>query len=152
VSVFETRELMPFAPEDLLALVGDVKAYPAFLPWIKATRLSAQKSTPQGQYFVGEAIIGYKAFRASFTTHVDIDQTVRTITTRLIRGPFKSLVCVWAFSPSPSGTLVDLRLEFEFSEPFLASLLAANMDKAVSKLIKAFTAEAERRYDHVEAV
>jgi coenzyme Q-binding protein COQ10 len=140
---------MPFAPTDLLALVGDVKAYPQFLPWIKATRISGEKPSPNGRYFVGEAVIGYKAFRASFTTHVDLDEAAQTIQTKLIRGPFKNLTCLWAFRTSPSGTLIDLTLDFEFSEPFLANLLVANMEKAVGKLIKAFTAEAERRYEQV---
>jgi coenzyme Q-binding protein COQ10 len=140
---------MPFAPNDLLALVGDVANYPKFLPWIKATRITAAQERAEGQYFVGEAVIGYKAFRAQFSTHVEIDKTARTVSTSLIKGPFKSLACVWAFRDSPSGTLVDLTLDFEFSEPFLAQLLAANMDKAVGKLIKAFTAEAERRYEKV---
>jgi coenzyme Q-binding protein COQ10 len=140
---------MPFAADDLLALVSDVAAYPKFLPWIKATRISALRDGADASYFIGEAIIGYKAFRAQFSTHVDIDKVARSVTTRLIKGPFKSLGCVWTFKPSPSGTLVDLVLDFEFSEPFLANLLAANMDNAVGKLIRAFTAEAERRYEAV---
>jgi coenzyme Q-binding protein COQ10 len=149
VSRFETIELMPFASDDLLALISDVAAYPKFLPWIKATRLSAHKDTSTGRYFIGEAVVGYKAFRAQFSTHVDVDTIGKTVTTRLINGPFKALSCVWALRASESGTLVDLTLDFEFSEPFLANLLASNMDKAVGKLIKAFTAEAERRYDVV---
>jgi coenzyme Q-binding protein COQ10 len=140
---------MPFAPDDLLALVSDVAAYPKFLPWIKATRLSAHRDTPTGRYFIGEAVVGYKAFRAQFSTHVDVDHSAKTVTTRLINGPFKALACIWAFRESESGTLVDLTLDFEFSEPFLANLLASNMDKAVGKLIKAFTSEAERRYDFI---
>ena len=140
---------MPFAPDDLLALVADVKAYPKFLPWIKATRTSDQKPLPDGRYFIGEAVVGYKAFRAQFSTPVDVDNVARTVTTRLINGPFRALACTWAFRASESGTLVDLTLDFEFSEPFLANLLASNMDKAVGKLIRAFTAEAERRYEHV---
>jgi coenzyme Q-binding protein COQ10 len=151
VSRFETIELMPYAPEDLLALVSDVNAYPKFLPWIKATRTSAHRDTPTGRYFVGEAVIGYKAFRAQFSTHVVVDTVARTVTTRLISGPFRALTCIWAFRDSQSGTLVDLSLDFEFSEPFLSNLLASNMDKAVGKLIKAFTAEAERRYDIVRS-
>ena len=150
MSRFETIELMPFAPVDLLALVSDVPAYSRFLPWVKASRISQLKQTPQGRYFVGEAVVGYKAFRSQFSTHVDVDQTQRTVTTRLIQGPFRSLKCVWGFRPSESGTLVDLSLDFEFSEPFLAELLRANMDKAVSKLIMAFTEEAKRRYSQIE--
>jgi coenzyme Q-binding protein COQ10 len=146
VSVFETRELLPFAPDDLLALVSDVAAYPAFLPWVKAARVTRRKD----DYFVGEAVIGYKAFRTSFSTHVDIDRSARTITTRLISGPFKKLVCSWTFSDSLSGCLVDLSLDFEFSELFLANLLKSNMDKAVGKLILAFTEEAKRRYERID--
>jgi coenzyme Q-binding protein COQ10 len=149
LSRFETIELLPFAPDDLLALVGDVSAYPKFLPWIKATRISAFKEVQGGRYFIGEAVIGYKAFRAQFSTHVDIDETARTVSTRLINGPFKRLSCLWAFKPSESGTLVELTLDFEFSEPFLTGLLATNMDKAVNKLIRAFTAEAQKRYETV---
>jgi coenzyme Q-binding protein COQ10 len=140
---------MPFAPDDLLALVSDVAAYPKFLPWIKAARIYGEKPMPNGRYFVGEAIVGFKAFRTQFSTHVDVNKTERCVATRLIKGPFKTLGCVWLFRPSPSGTLVDLTLDFEFSEPFLANLLASNMDKQVAKLIKAFTAEAEKRYEKV---
>lgn len=146
MSRFETIELMPFAPGDLLALVADVPAYPKFLPWIKATRVSAARPLDHGRYFIGEAVVGYKAFRAQFSTHVEVDESAKTVATRLINGPFKSLSCIWTFRASESGTLVDLSLDFEFSEPFLSNLLATNMDKAVGRLIKAFTAEAERRY------
>ena len=91
MSRFETIELMPFAADDLLALVSDVPAYSRFLPWVKASRISQLKQTPQGRYFVGEAVVGYKAFRAQFSTHVDVDETQRIVTTRLIQGPFRSL-------------------------------------------------------------
>lgn len=149
MSRFETIELLPFAPDDLLSLVSDVPAYARFLPWVKASRITQLKKTALGRYFIGEAVVGYKAFRAKFSTHVDVDETARTISTRLIEGPFRSLKCVWGFRPSESGTLVDLSLDFEFSEPFLAQLLRANMDKAVSKLIMAFTDEAKRRYSPI---
>lgn len=145
------RELLPFAPRDLLALVSDVAAYPRFLPWIKATRVSAHRPLPQGRTFIGEAIVGYKAFRAQFSTHVDVDEVALSVETRLIDGPFQHLTCRWAFAPSESGTLIDLDLHYAFSEPFLANLLAANMDKAVKRLIAAFTTEAARRYPPFQA-
>jgi coenzyme Q-binding protein COQ10 len=143
---FEARELLAFAPDDVLALVGDVRAYPRFLPWMKATRLWDVRETPNGEAFKAEAIVGYKAFRGRFSTTVDIDRTARTVATRLIEGPFRALHCLWRLSPSPSGCMVDVAIDFEFSEPVLQSLLQANMDKAVAKLMQAFTAEAEKRY------
>jgi coenzyme Q-binding protein COQ10 len=146
VNRFETTELLAFAPDDLLKLVSDVPAYSSFLPWVKASRTSQEKQTEAGRYFVGEAVIGYKAFRAQFSTHVEINEVARTIHTKLIQGPFKYLACSWQFRPTQSGTLVDLTLDFEFSEPFLSTLLRANMTKAVSRLIMAFTQEAEKRY------
>ncbi|GBF57157.1 ribosome association toxin RatA [Candidatus Phycosocius bacilliformis] len=150
MSRFETRELLPFRPDDLLDLVSDVPAYARFLPWVKAARVSQVRPLDRGRTFIGEAVVGYKAFRTQFSTHVDVDHVARTISTRLINGPFSSLNCVWAFNPTDSGTLVDLTLDFEFSEPFLADLLRANMNKAVSRLMDAFTAEAKRRYALIE--
>lgn len=143
---FEAVELLPFRPEQVFDLVVDVAAYPRFLPWVRAARVSRMQESPEGLAFVGEAVVGFKAFSAGFSTHVLANRAAGTISTGLISGPFRHLDCLWRFNPSPSGALVEVRLDFEFSEPVLTGLLSANMQRAVKRLIEAFTAEAERRY------
>lgn len=143
---FEARELVPFAPDDMLALVADVRAYPSFVPWTKAARVWDRRVGPGGEQFKGEVIVGYRAFRARFATTVAVDPRARLIETKLIDGPFQSLSCQWRFAPSPSGCMIDVAIDFQFSERVLQGLLESNMDKAVSRLMEAFTAEAKRRY------
>jgi coenzyme Q-binding protein COQ10 len=138
---------MPFAPDAMMALVADVQAYPRFLPWVKAARLWGPRGTKDRAHdFSAEVIVGYKAFRARFSTTVDVDFEAGEIRTRLIQGPFRALDCVWRFKTSASGCLIDVTIDFEFAERVLQGLLEANMDKAVTRLMEAFTAEAERRY------
>jgi coenzyme Q-binding protein COQ10 len=132
------------------ALVADVPAYPRFLPWVKAARVWGRKTDPDGVdghvHFNGELVVGFQAFRGQFATTVEVVPGPRQIRTRLLRGPFRQLACIWAFRDSDSGCLIDVTLDFEFSEPLLAALLRSSMDRAVRGLVQAFTDEAERRY------
>jgi coenzyme Q-binding protein COQ10 len=149
MSRFETVELAPFSPGQMQALVADVDSYPRFLPFVKAARTWNRRAGPGGpdhSLFHGELLVGFKAFRGQFATTVEVLPDPLEIRTRLIRGPFRQLACVWGFRDSPSGCLIEVALDFEFSEPFLASLLRSSMDRAVRSLIEAFTQEAARRY------
>jgi coenzyme Q-binding protein COQ10 len=133
--------------EDLLALVADVKGYPAFIPWIKAMRVWNVRQGGGGRdLFDAEAVIGYKMLSERFSTAVACDRTARTVTTRLLRGPFRSLENRWSFAPADPGTSVTFAIDYEFSNPVLAALLQNNFDRFVGKIIKVFLAEADRRY------
>jgi coenzyme Q-binding protein COQ10 len=149
---FETVKLVGFDPESMHALVGDVATYPRFLPWVKAARLWDHTTLEAGQtHFKAEVLVGFKAFRAPFATTVDSDPNAFTIHTHLIRGPFKQLECRWSFTGAPGACLVAVQIDYQFSDRLLQALLGANIDKAVAKLVAAFTAEAERRYKAVTA-
>jgi coenzyme Q-binding protein COQ10 len=149
VNRFETVELVPFGPGDMHALVADVALYPRFLPWVKAARLWDRKPGEPKSHFKAELLVGFKTFRAPFATTVDTDTAARTIETRLIRGPFRTLACHWRFEASPSGTLIHVAIDYEFADPLLRMLLSANINTAVNRLVSAFTGEAERRYTSV---
>jgi coenzyme Q-binding protein COQ10 len=144
---FETVQLVGFDPADMHGLVADVASYPRFLPWVKAARLwDRQAGAGDARHFKAEVLVGFKAFRAPFATTVDTDPNRMTIETSLIRGPFRRLECQWRFSGIPGACQVEVGIDYQFSDPLLQALLGANIDKAVAKLVAAFTAEAERRY------
>jgi coenzyme Q-binding protein COQ10 len=149
---FETVQLVGFDPADMHALVADVASYPRFLPWVKAARLWDRQDDGTGaSRFKAEVLVGFKAFRAPFATTVETDPQRLTIATALIRGPFKVLECQWRFSGIPGACQVAVAIDYQFSDPILQALLGANIDKAVSRLVSAFTAEAERRYKAAQA-
>lgn len=151
---FETVELAPYPPERMQALVADVAHYPRFVPFVKAARVWQRRTGAQGpdhHLFNGELLVGFQAFRGQFATSVEVLPDPREVRTRLIRGPFRALECVWGFRPTASGCLIDVRIDFAFSEPLLAGLLRSSMDRAVARLVEAFTEEAGRRYGHPAA-
>lgn len=144
---YQTEIASPHAAEDLLALVADVKGYPAFIPWIKAMRVwNARQGAGGRDLFDAEAVIGYKMLSERFSTAVTCDHAARTVTTRLLRGPFRSLENRWRFTPADPGTAVTFIIDYEFSNPILAALLQNNFDRFVGRIIEVFLAEADRRY------
>lgn len=144
---YETSLTLPHDADALCALVADVHAYPRFLPWVKAIRVWDETENGPVRAFQAEAAIGYKMVAERFATGVIHDRAGRTVTTTLIRGPFRTLENTWTFTPlEGGGARVTFDILYAFKGALLQALLQANFDKAVRALIGAFTAEADRRF------
>lgn len=141
-----TRTL-PYAPDQLFTLVGDVDRYPEFVPWLTAMRTwNAHEIEPGVNVIDAEAGVGFSFLRESFATRVIRDANERHIGVNLIRGPFKALKNDWRFRQAPEGTEIAFSIEFEFKSRLLDGFLAANMDRAIDKLIACFEARAKALY------
>ena len=62
------RRILPHAPEQLFDLVADIEAYPQFLPWCRASRITNRYDN----VVVADLIIGFKLVREKFTSHVTL--------------------------------------------------------------------------------
>jgi coenzyme Q-binding protein COQ10 len=141
-----TREL-PYSPDQLFKLVGDVEAYPQFVPWITSMRVWNHREEAPGVDSVdAEAGVGFAFLTERFSTKVRRDANTYEIAVSLIRGPFRRLDNRWRFSPHPTGTLVEFSIDFEFKSRLLEALLAANLGRAVDRLIACFEDRARRLY------
>jgi len=139
--------VLPYAPEQLWALVGDVDAYPEFVPWIIGMRTwNARLESETVQAIDAEAQVGFSFLREKFATRVRRDAAARTVEVGLLYGPFRKLANRWRFSPHPLGALVEFDIDFEFKSRLLDGLLAANFHRAVDKLIACFDARAKALY------
>ena len=139
--------VLPFTPEQLFELVGDVSAYPQFVSWITAMRVSNPLVDGPIDKVDAEASVGFSLFRERFSTVVSRDSERLAIATDLLNGPFRRLKNNWKFEPHPTGCLVVFDIEFEFKSRLLDHLLHANFDRAVDKLIGCFEARARTQYD-----
>ena len=74
------------------------------------------------------------------------DAEARTIAVSLLHGPFKALKNHWRFEPDEAGTKLSFSIDFTFKSRLLDTLLHANMDRAVDKLIACFEARAATIY------
>jgi coenzyme Q-binding protein COQ10 len=139
--------ILPYAPEQLWALVGDIERYPDFVPWLTSMRTWNPRSEGEGVTLVdAEASVGFSFLREKFATRVRRDEAARTVSVGLLYGPFKRLANNWRFSPHPLGSLVEFDIDFEFKSRLLDALLAANFHRAVDKLIGCFDARAHALY------
>jgi coenzyme Q-binding protein COQ10 len=145
-------KILPFQPDQLFEMVGDVDRYPQFVPWLTGMRTwNPQQIEPGVTSLDAEAGVGISILRERFSTRVTRDANALWIHADLIQGPFRVLKNDWRFFPDPQGTRIEFSIDFEFKSRLLDAFLAANMDRAVQKLIACFEARAKALYGTVGA-
>ncbi|MEO5345336.1 MAG: type II toxin-antitoxin system RatA family toxin [Magnetococcus sp. YQC-9] len=131
-------ENVPFAPEQMYALVVDVERYPDFLPWCAATRVWDRTPTQ----FLAEMTVSFKGIRETFRT-LDIIDPGKRIEINLRDGPFKYLVSTWSFAPAPNnGTRVDFFIDFSFQSRMKEMIMGPVFSEASKRMLDAFKARA----------
>ena len=140
--------VLPYQPEQLFRLVGDVAKYPEFVPWITAMRTWNARTHADGVEMVdAEAGVGFSFLREKFATRVRRDTHNRQIDVSLLSGPFRKLENRWRFLDAGHGcTRIEFDIDFIFKSRMLEALLRANFAHAVDKLIGCFEARAKALY------
>jgi coenzyme Q-binding protein COQ10 len=142
--------VLPYAPEQLFDLVGDVEAYPKFVPWITGMRTWNGREDGAVSTVDAEAQVGFSFLREKFATRVRRDREALSIDVSLLYGPFKRLINGWRFVPeNGSGgeaTRIEFVIDFAFKAALLDAMLAANIDRAANKLIACFEDRARQIY------
>jgi coenzyme Q-binding protein COQ10 len=139
---------LPYTPDQLFALVGDVMAYPDFVPWITSMRIWNARSLGEGVETVdAEAGVGFSFLKERFSTRVRRDAANCQIDVTLLSGPFKRLANRWQFFDEGDGvTRVEFDIDFQFKSRILEALLSANFAHAVDRLMSCFEARARALY------
>lgn len=142
--------MLPYQPRELWEMVGDVDRYPEFVPWITALRTWNHRAEGEGvDVLDAEATVGFSFLREKFATRVRRDEPALTIEVSLLHGPFRRLTNRWRFEPHVMGTKVSFDIDFAFKSMLLDKMLAANFDRAVSRLMGCFEARAAKLYKPV---
>jgi coenzyme Q-binding protein COQ10 len=145
-TVIEAERVLPYAPEDLCRLVGDVRVYPEFVPFLKSMRVTKEEPRAEGGWQgVAEAEVGWKAINVHFSTSVRCEPAKGEVDVALVKGPLHSLANKWWFKPHEKGAHVRYWIAYEFKNPVLQAAISANKDKLASRIMTAFEREAKRR-------
>lgn len=146
--VIEAKRSLPYRAQDLCRMVGDVKLYPTFIPWIQSLRVLREKPLGAGGWEgVAEAVVGWKAIVERFATKVRSDPEKGEVDVDLVSGPFRFLENRWRFLPrADGGAEVGFFIRYEFRNPILNALVRAHQHRAADKIMHAFEAEAHRRF------
>jgi len=138
---------LPYAPQQLFALVGDVERYPEFVPWVVSLRAWGRREEEPGVAVLdAEAEVRFTVVHERFSTRVRLDEPALTIAVSLLHGPFRRLENRWRFAELPGGSTLTFDIDFEFKSRLLDRLLVANFHRAASRLVGCFEARAKALY------
>ncbi|MEQ1618789.1 MAG: type II toxin-antitoxin system RatA family toxin [Terricaulis sp.] len=145
------ERILPYAPADLCRMVGDVREYPKFIPYLQNLRIVKEEPREQGGWEgIAEAIVGWRAIRERFTTQVCCEPAKGEVDVSLVSGPFHALDNRWRFEPHEGGARVRFWISYQFKNPVLNAVVAANKDKVAGRIMSAFEREARRRLGSIE--
>ncbi len=144
---------LPYTPDQLFGLVGDVTRYPEFVPWITSLRTWNARALSEGvDSLDAEASVGFAFLKERFATRVRRDALNKQIDVSLLSGPFRKLVNRWRFLDAGHGcTRIEFDIEFQFKSRLLEGLLKANFHHAVERLMGCFEARAQALYGAAKA-
>ncbi len=141
-----TRRL-PYRPEQLFELVGAVELYPEFVPWVSDMKVFNRRADGDGVTLLdAKAQVGFAIIHESFSTRVRLDAPGLAINADLLSGPFRRLETRWRFTDAQGGAELSFLIDFEFRSRLLHTLLAANFERAVARLIGCFERRAQALY------
>jgi len=144
------RLRLQYRPDDLFALVSDIRLYPEFIKQISAIHITGETRRGASRILEAEARVKYKFVRERFTTRVSLDPDARLIDVTYLSGPFNDLANHWRFTELSDGsTLVDFWIRYSLRNRMLQMLVDANRTRAVTYLIRAFEIEAGRRFESI---
>lgn len=139
--------VLPYTPEQLFDLVGDVERYPQFVRWVSELRTWNRREVEEGVTLLdAEAKVRFSIVRERFSTRVRLDRPAMAIDVALLSGPFRRLETRWRFEPHEKGAQLAFEIDFEFGSRLLEGLLAANFEKAVTRLVACFERRAKELY------
>ncbi|WP_419896925.1 type II toxin-antitoxin system RatA family toxin [Roseomonas sp. USHLN139] len=135
------KRVLRYTPEQLFALVADVRRYPEFLPWCVGARVITQTETE----LTADLTIGFKMFRETFRSRVILDRP-HEVRVSYENGPFRYLNNTWKFHPVEAGTEVDFFVDFEFRSALLQAVIGMVFNEAVRMMVRAFERRAMALY------
>ncbi len=138
---------VPYAADDMFALVAGIDRYPEFLPWCSGARIRRREKEGDREVLLADLIVSYKVFREQFTSRVTLDPQERLIDVGYVQGPFSYLHNKWQFEALPQGgTRIHFFIDFEFRSATLQKMIGAVFSKAFAKMMQAFIDRADDLY------
>ena len=147
----ETR-VLPYTARQMYDLVGDVAAYPEFLPWCAAARIrSVEPMEGGGEEMLADLVISFKVFRERFGSRVRLYPEAGRIEVEYLDGPFRYLRSSWEFrdlweDPEEGRCEVRFDVDFEFRNMILQKAIGLFFNEAMQRIVRAFEARAKALY------
>jgi coenzyme Q-binding protein COQ10 len=126
---------LAYSPDELFAVVADVKEYPTFVPWCSGADIQREDQ----REIIADLVIGFGPFQESFTSRVTLDRP-RHVLVRAIEGPLEHLTNTWTFTPVGDKTHIDFVIDFQFKSHLLDHVVNGMFHEAATRMMSAFEA------------
>ncbi len=142
----EVRRL-PWSATEMFDLVGDVRRYGEFLPWVQGMRVGpAQQQADGKSVLVADMVVGFRMIREKFTSRVTLDRP-GDVHVDYLDGPMECVVNDWTFRDRPEGGCeIDFAVDFQFRNRAFEALAGMFFTEAFEKMVAAFVTRAEALY------
>ena len=141
----ETK-FLPYGAKEMFELVADISSYPEFLPWCAAARIRKEVHKGDVKQIEADLIISFKVFREKFGSRVLLDPVKYIIETDYTDGPFRYMHSVWSFRDCEKGCEVNFKVDFEFKNAVLQSIIGLVFNDAMQRIVRAFERRALELY------
>lgn len=138
--------LLPFTPEQIFDLVGDVERYPEFLPlWHQAAVIRRSRDHSEEHYHT-EQTLQLGPLHKRFCTQTRLRRPSQIVVTS--DDPlFDRFVIQWRFEPrEPGSCLVDFSLRCDASSLLLRPLFDTVLTQSSPDIVRAFARRARLVY------
>ena len=168
---YRRSERIEHPPSRLYQLVRDIDQYSSFLPWCSRSVVHRQggwaygnnapedqapeshapenhapeSHAPESHEIVATLEMSMGPITQSFTTRNRLDPESE-IEMTLVEGPFRQLHGLWRFTPEKGGCLIQLEVDFEFSNRLLDLAFGPLFRIACESLIGAFRQRADEQF------
>ena len=144
----EQKRTLPFRPEQLYKLVGDIERYPEFLPWCQEVKILRRKPTQHSAD--ARVVVGFMGIRYSYHCRVLWCREEQRISVEYLSGPLADMYTEWKFCPLPDRPQ-HCEIHFIMRLAFRRRLLGATFEglqlKAIETMTDAFIQRAEGLYN-----
>ncbi len=130
-------------PEQMLALVADVAAYPQFVP--NCTNMELKKGASPDR-FDARMHLRFGPFTQAYTSRVDVNRDAGTVTAEAVDGPFSHLDSIWRFVPDGPGAEISFEIDFNIANPLLAAAAEPAFAAKQGEIVEAFVNRADQIY------
>ena len=138
MTAHSASRVVPYTADQMYRIVADVERYPEFLPWVRALHIVSREQVKGRDVLKARMTVGFRSFRESYTSRVNLDPAGRTIDVVQTDGPFRVLENHWRFTPEGAGCRIDFSIQFEFRNPILNAVAGAAFGRVMLKTEDAF--------------
>lgn len=128
------QAMLAYTPDELFAVVADVKDYPSFVPWCSGAHIRKEDQ----REIIADLVIGFGPFQESFTSEVTLDRPRQVSVRALEGGPLEHLTNTWTFTQLGDKTQVDFVIDFQFKSHLLDHVASGMFHEAATRMVSAF--------------